>query len=170
MHWTTGGVFKPKSRARRDRPQPQPEKTSNQKFDKSIDPNSDKERSKSLQTFMSGISSQQSSGREAQAGTFTVHAPDDGPDAVCCLFTGVSYGGNVLCLGQGGGALPDGWKKVAQSVSCHAGGAMWMYRDTYGDKTGAVVKGNLEDLAQKRLGGDEGSFKEKVGAVWVSKA
>lgn len=73
-----------------------------------------------LNAYMSGISKLQSNG----SGTFTVKAPNDGPDPVGWLFSDMSFKANVLCLGQGGGDLPENCKKGPLSVRCHAGGAI----------------------------------------------
>lgn len=36
-------------------------------------------------------------------------------------------GGNVWCVGIGGGKTLRQWTDVAQSVSCHKGGNVWLY-------------------------------------------
>lgn len=100
--------------------------------------------------------------------TFTVIGPGDGPDPVCCLFTEAKFGGNVWCVGVGGGDTLPQWKKQAQSVSCHNGGQVWIYAKEYGDAGGALIKGNVEDLADEPFG-DKDSFSKKVVALWVSK-
>ena len=160
VHWTTGGL------RRRGELPIQPKKTNDDTFDKNVSPKADGKKSQELNAYMSGISNLQGYG----PGTFTVKAPDDGPDPVCCLFSDVSFKANVLCLGQGGGDLPDKWKKVPQSVRCHAGGAIWLFAESYGDKTSAQIKGNVEDLKDQLLGPDTGSFSKNVAAVWVGKA
>lgn len=160
VHWTTGGL------RRRGELPIAPKKTNDDTFDKYVSPKADKKNSEDLNAYMSGISNLQDNG----PGTFTVKAPNDGPDPVCCLFSDVSFKANVLCLGQGGGDLPNNWKKVPQSVSCHAGGAIWLYSQNYGDDTGAQIKGNVLDLRDQLLGASTGSFSQNVTSVWVGKA
>jgi len=101
--------------------------------------------------------------------TFTIVGPGDGPDPVCCLFTEPKFGGNVWCMGVGGGdALPQ-WKDRAQSISCHNGGQVWLYAAEYGDAGAALIKGNVEDLKDEPYGKDKDSFSKKVKALWVLK-
>ncbi|KAL2044688.1 hypothetical protein N7G274_002462 [Stereocaulon virgatum] len=102
VHWTAGGL-----RLCGELPI-KPQKTNEDIFEKHVSPKADHKKSADLNAYMSGISNLQDNG----PGTFTVKAPDDGPDAVCCLFSDVSFEANVLCLGQGGGDLPDDWKKA----------------------------------------------------------
>ena len=142
-----------------------PKKTNDNTFGKNVSPKADGKDSKNLHAYMSGISNLQGN----DTCTFTVQAPNDGPDPVCCLFWDVSFKANVICLGQGGGDLPDNWKKVPQSVSCHAGGAIWLYSQNYGNTTGAQIKGNVLDLRDQLLGVGTGSFPQNVASVWVGK-
>ena len=103
--------------------------------------------------------------------TFTFIAPqgNDGPNPVCCLFTKANFGGNVWCVGEGGGDVLPQWKNKAKSVSCHGGGHFWLYADKYGDAGAALVRGNVEDLKSEPYGNKKGTFEGKVKAVWVLK-
>ena len=101
------------------------------------------------------------------SGYFEFLAPNDGTDDVCCLFTEVNFGGNVLCMGVGGGDLPDMWKDKAKSASCHHGANMWIYADHYDDAGGAIIKGDVTDLASEPYGKDKDTFSERVKAAWV---
>ena len=67
---------------------------------------------------------------------FTIEAPNGGPNLVCCLFSDVQFRDNVWCVGVGGGDTLPQWKNVAQSISCHAGGNVWLYAEEYGDAGG----------------------------------
>lgn len=101
--------------------------------------------------------------------SFEIKGPNDGPDPICCLFSGTQFGGNVWCVGVGGGdALPQ-WTNIAQSVSCHDGGNVWLYAQTYGDTGGALVTGNVEDLSNEPYGNKKGTFSKNVKALWVLK-
>lgn len=106
--------------------------------------------------------------RDGEA-TFTVITPGDGPDPICCLFSEVKFGGNVWCVGIGGGDTLLQWKDQAQSVSCHNRGQVWLYTKEYGDAGGALVKGNVEDLKDELYEKDKGTFSKNVKALWVSK-
>jgi hypothetical protein len=98
---------------------------------------------------------------------FHISAPNDGPDPVCCLFTEPSFGGDVWCVGVGGGDILPQWKDKPQSVSCHAGGQVWLYADHYNDEGGVLIRGNVEDLKDEPYGPDKGSFSKNVKAMWV---
>ena len=101
--------------------------------------------------------------------SFNVGGPGDGPDPVCCLFTETKFGGNVWCMGvAGGGTLPQ-WQNKAQSVSCHNGGEAWVYADSYNDKGGAHITGNVDDLASIPYGKDTATFSQNIKALWVCK-
>jgi hypothetical protein len=101
--------------------------------------------------------------------TFTVVGPGDGPNPVCCLFSEPKFGGNVWCVGEGGGDTLPQWKNVAQSVSCHAGAQVTLYAKEYGDCGNAVVRGNMEDLKDEPYGNDKDTFSKNVKALWVAK-
>ena len=101
--------------------------------------------------------------------SFNITGPNDGPDSVCCLFSGTQFGGNVWCVGVGGGDTLPQWKDVAQSVSCHNGGNVWLYAQSYGDTGGALVQGNVEDLSNEPYGNNQGTFSSNVKALWVLK-
>lgn len=60
--------------------------------------------------------------------------------------------------------------KVPQSVSCHAGGTIWLYSESYGDASDAQIKINVVGLANRFLGAGTGSFFKNVTAAWVGKA
>ena len=102
------------------------------------------------------------------ASTFKITAPNDGPNPVCCLFSEVSFGGNVWCAGVGGGDMLPQWKDQPQSVSCHGGGQVWLYADHYNDKGGVLIKGNVDDLKYEPYGANKGSFSKNVKAMWIS--
>ena len=101
--------------------------------------------------------------------TFTVLGPNDGPDPVCCLFTEPNFGGNVWCMGTGGGDVLPQWKDKSQSVSCHAGAQVWLFAKEYGDAGEALVKDGVEDLKNLPYGKDKDTFSKKVKAIWVTK-
>ena len=101
------------------------------------------------------------------AAYFHISGPDDGPDPCCCLFTEPQFGGNVWCPGIGGGDLPPQWKKKPQSVSCHAGGQVWLFIDHYNDDGGTLIQGNVPDLKDEQYGATGGSFSQNVTAAWV---
>ena len=101
------------------------------------------------------------------AASFNITGPDDGPDPVCCLFSGTQFSGNVWCVGVGGGPTLPQWTNVAQSVSCHGGGNVWLYAQSYGDKGGALIRGNVEDLSNEPYGNGQGTFSQNVKALWV---
>lgn len=106
---------------------------------------------------------------EGGESTFTVEGPSDGPDPVCCLFSEPNFGGNVWCVGEGGGDTLPQWSDVAQSVSCHAGAKATLYAKEYGDCGGAVIKGNLEDLKNEPFGNQKDTFSGNMKALWVEK-
>ena len=106
---------------------------------------------------------------ESGEATFTVEGPGDGPDPVCCLFSEPRFGGNVWCVGEGGGDTLPQWKNVAQSVSCHAGAQVTLYAKEYGDCGGALIKGNVEDLKDEPFGSQKDTFSKQVKALWVAK-
>ena len=104
---------------------------------------------------------------ESDEATFTVEGPGDGPDPVCCLFSEPKFGGNVWCVGEGGGNTLPQWNNVAQSVSCHAGAQVNLYAKEYGDCGGALTKGNVEDLKNEPFGNQKDTFSKNVKALWV---
>ena len=106
--------------------------------------------------------------RDGQA-IFTIKGPTDGPDPVCCLFSETQFGGNVWCVGVGGGNTLPQWSDVPQSVSCHNGGNVWLYAQSYGDAGGALIQGDVEDLTNEPYGSDKGTFSKNVKALWVLK-
>lgn len=101
--------------------------------------------------------------------TFTIKGPNNGPDPVCCLFSGTQFAGNVWCVGVGGGPTLPQWSDVAQSVSCHNGGNVWLYAQKYVDTGGALVQGNVLDLSNEPYGNSQGKFSQNVKALWVLK-
>lgn len=169
VHWKHGGM---RMRMHRrdpaplpDRPTIQPVEEEDKVFDKNVNPKADENASDDLLAYMEGVAN----GYDKK-GTFTVKAPGDGPEPICCLFSEVDFVGNALCLGLGGGDLPPQWKKVPQSVSCHAGGAVWIYAEKYGDGNGAEINGEVKDLASQLYGPDDKNFAKNVVAAWVKKA
>ena len=126
-----------------------------------IDVNRDKDESSALMHNLAGVA-----GEEGSESWIKVNAPDDGPKPVCCLFSEPSFGGNVWCVGVGGGETLPQWKDVPQSVSCHGGGNVWLYAKEYGDTAGALIRGNVEDLKEQPFG-NEGSFSKNLKALWV---
>ncbi|KAL2042086.1 hypothetical protein N7G274_005274 [Stereocaulon virgatum] len=98
---------------------------------------------------------------------FNISAPNDGPDPVCCLFTEPSFRGDVWCVGVGGGDILPQWKDKPQSISCHAGGQVWLYADDYNDEGEVLIRGNVEDLKDEPYGPDKRFFSKNVRALWV---
>ncbi len=99
--------------------------------------------------------------------SFTIAGPTDGPDPVCCLFTQPRFGGNVWCVGVGGGDLLPQWKDQPQSVSCHNGGWVWLYAKEYGDAGAALIRNNIEDLKIVPYGAEKDTISKKIKAIWV---
>ena len=143
---------------------PRPQRYTDAKFNAPIDSNKDQKASRGLTGNMAYVSTN----LDGEA-TFTVKAPNDGLNPVFCLFSDVSFGGNVWCVGIGGGGTLPQWKHMAQSVSCYAGANMWLYAKEYGDVGGALIKGDVEDLKNKPYGKGQGSFSQYVKALWVLK-
>ena len=104
---------------------------------------------------------------EGGEASFTVVGPDDGPNPVCCLFSETNFGGNVWCVGEGGGDTLPQWKDKAKSVSCHKDGVARLFPVEYGDCASATIDNNVEDLTNQRYGENE-NFSEKTKAVWVT--
>ena len=101
--------------------------------------------------------------------SFTIKGPTDGPAPVCCLFTEPNFGGNVWCMGVGGGDTLPAWKHKTHSVRCLNGGNVWLYAKEYGDASAALIKGEVKDLKGEPYGQDKGSFFQNVKALWVLK-
>lgn len=85
-----------------------------------------------------------------------------------CLFSGLKYTGDVLCLGLGGGMLPTNWRKKALSVRVPPGIGYEMFAQNYADAGGARLSGSTEDLTDTPYG-TGGSFARNVVAMWAFK-
>ncbi|KAK4695152.1 hypothetical protein P7C71_g2545, partial [Lecanoromycetidae sp. Uapishka_2] len=149
---------------------PRPQGHTDQNTNTNISPSIDKRDSDDFHDLIQGVDVD--TGGQAY---IKVNAPGDGPIPVCCLFSEVNFGGNVLCLAEGGGDLPTDWQDLTQSVSCHDGGSVWLYctvvagtNSAYGDPAGNVISGNNEDLSKNPYGGGKASFSQNVKAVWVT--
>ena len=105
--------------------------------------------------------------RDGQA-KFTISGPSTGPDPICCLYSATSLGGDAWCGGIGGEPLPTQWQNQAQSAKCFNGGNMWIYAQSYGDKGGAIIKGETDDLTSVPYG-DTQNFSKQVKSVWILK-
>ena len=99
-----------------------------------------------------------------------VLAPDDGPDPVCCLFTGVQFSGNVVCYGEGAGHLLPQWVNKAQSLSCHGGARIWIYDNDLNDNAYYDANVGTPDLGSIPYGKDKGTWANQIDAVWVRRA
>ena len=143
---------------------PRPQGYTDHVYTKNQDPNKKSDELESFKNDMDAIDNN----RDGES-TFAIKGPDDGPDPVCCLFSGIQFGGNVWCIGVGGGDTLPQWKDVPQSVSCHNGGNVWLYAEEYGDAGAALVKGNVEDLTNEPYGNDKDTFSKNVKALWVVK-
>lgn len=137
-------------------------KAMDETYTKGTDPVTDGQGSKAFHDNMQGIGNN----KDGNA-NFTIAGPTDGPDPVCCLFAEPSFGGDVWCMGIGGGNTLPQWTNVPQSVSCHGGANVWLYAKEYGDAGGALIKGNVEDLKDEPYGNAQGSFSKNVKALWV---
>ena len=161
VHWENAPQFR----------SPRPQGHTDANLNANISPRIDKTKSDNFNSLLQGVDIN----RDGQA-TIKVNAPDDGPNPVCCLFSEVNFGGDVWCMGQGGGDVLPQWQNVAQSVSCHNGGSVWLYctvvagtKSAYGDPGGNVVSGDNLDLSKSPYGGGSGSFSKNVKAIWVTK-
>ncbi|KAK4697792.1 COMPASS component SWD3, partial [Lecanoromycetidae sp. Uapishka_2] len=143
---------------------PRPQGFTDNTYSDTQDPTKKSSQLTSFQNDMSQIAVN----RDGKA-SFTIKGPNDGPDPVCCLFSEPQFGGNVWCVGVGGGPTLPQWSDIPQSVSCHGGGNVWLYADTYGDTGGALVQGNVEDLSNEPYGPNKGTFSKNVKALWVLK-
>ena len=139
---------------------PRPQGYTDVTYTKGIDPGTDSKGSKAFNDNLQGIDIN----RDGKA-NFTIAGPTDGPDPVCCLFAEPSFGGDVWCVGVGGGNTLPQWTNVPQSVSCHGGANVWLYAKEYGDAGGALIKGNMEDLKDKPYRNSKGSFSRNVKAL-----
>ena len=99
--------------------------------------------------------------------TVILSGPSTGPDAICCFFAGTQYGGNVICLGVGGGPLPSQWQDQAQSLQCYNGGQAPLFGKEYGDAGESPGISKVADLANQPYG--NGNFAKAVKAVWIEK-
>lgn len=143
---------------------PRPQGYTDTEYKDNEAPRKDKKASDGLKMDMDAINTN----TDGEA-SFTIKAPNDGPDPVCCLFTEPHFKGDVWCVGVGGDDILHQWKDKAQSVSCHNGGNVWLYAKEYGDAGGALIKGNVDDLKDEPYGNDHGSFSKNVKALWVLK-
>ena len=69
---------------------------------------------------------------------------------------------------MGGEPLPTQWQNQAQSAKCFNGGNMWIYAQSYGDKGGAIIKVETDDLTSVPYG-DTQNFSKQVKSVWILK-
>ena len=99
-----------------------------------------------------------------------VKGPDnwDSPFPMCCLYADPRYLGNVWSKGEGGGDVPDDWKKSVESVKCWGGGQIFIFADHYGDDGYALITGEVEDLKEQPYGNTD-NFANKIVAVWIDK-
>ena len=91
------------------------------------------------------------------------------PPPAACLFTKVQYGGDVFCLGSGGGNLTDVQANAAHSIQVLGGATVWIYASTYGDGGGQRLSASVPDLGTEPYG-TGGNFGGQVKALWISTA
>jgi len=104
-------------------------------------------------------------------GSITILTPSATDPVVVCLFSQPNFFGDVLCLGQGGGALPDKWQNKAQSIKSHNGAWAFLFMKSYTSLEQAQVQGDTPDLATVLWQGTtDVNFSKKVVAIWVQSA
>lgn len=83
-----------------------------------------------------------------------------------CLFTQPHFLGQVICLGPGGGNVPDAVKGKVQSLRVYGGATAWVYASFYGDLGGLRVGSDVQDLGGVGYGPEE-NWGGRLLAVWV---
>ena len=91
------------------------------------------------------------------------------PPPAACLFTKAQYGGDVFCLGPGGGNLTGVQTNSAHSIQVLGGATVWIYASTYGDGGGQKLTVSVPDLGTEPYG-TEGNFGGQIKALWISAA
>ena len=99
--------------------------------------------------------------------TFDVLVPTQGivVPPIACLFTKSQYGGDVTCVGVGGGNMTEGKDQVA-SVAIYGGASVTLYPNAYGDPGGQSFTVSVPDLMSVPYGTNS-SLKDNVAAVLV---
>ena len=84
---------------------------------------------------------------------------------IACLFTKPQYGGDVTCIGVGGGNMTEGKGQVA-SVAIYGGASVTLYPNAYGDPGGQSSTVSLPDLTSVPYGTNS-NLMNNVAAVLV---
>ena len=84
---------------------------------------------------------------------------------IACLFTKSQYGGDVTCVGVGGGNMTEGKGQVA-SVAIYGGASVTLYPNAYGDPGGQSFTVSVPDLTSVPYGTNS-SLIDNVAAVLV---
>ena len=84
---------------------------------------------------------------------------------IACLFTKSHYGGDVTCVGVGGGNMTEGKDQVA-SVAIYGGASVTLYPNAYGDPGGQSFTVSVPDLTSVPYGTNS-SLIDNVAAVLV---
>ena len=89
------------------------------------------------------------------------------PPAVC-LFNEKDFGGQVFCLGVGGGNLTSVQQNTAQSIRVFGGATAYLFAETrYTDVSETAVKADIPDLSSVPYG-TNGNFAGKVKTLWIA--
>ncbi|KAL6712894.1 hypothetical protein ACLMJK_009606 [Lecanora helva] len=84
---------------------------------------------------------------------------------IACLFTNSHYGGDVTCVGVGGGNMTAG-KGQVESVAIYGGASVTLYPNAYGDPGSQSFTVSVPDLDSVPYGTNS-SLKDNVAAVLV---
>ena len=105
---------------------------------------------------------------DMSSNTFDILVPTDNITIppIACLFTKSHYGGDVTCVGVGGGNMTEGKNQVA-SVAIYGGASVTLYPNAYGDPGGQSFTVSVPDLESVPYGTNS-SLKDNVAAVLVS--
>ena len=97
--------------------------------------------------------------------TFNILLPGPSPPVVC-LFTQLSYRGDVACYGPGTGGVGPQVANTPRSMSLHGSVTAWIYGQYYGDDGGQLISTDIPDLTAIPLG-VAGTFDKMIKALWV---
>ena len=83
---------------------------------------------------------------------------------IACLFTKAQYGGDVTCVGVGGGNMTEGRGQVG-SVAIYGGASVTLYPNAYGDPGGQSSAVSLPDLTSVPYGTDSNLMNNVVAVL-----